>query len=238
MKRIPPRARAMPQKQPVMALERKFGDPRNRQPVSSELQGGDAHIAAGQPTAPAPLPGTPEYWMRLYQQADPSAPAALVAQLSPALLRFFRFNAASREQAEDLLQETWLKIHRMRHTFRSGERVLPWVYAIAHRVRIDSYRRTSRIARREAALDSMPEPAARNAAYESMQFESLVATLPGAQREVIVMLKAAGMTVEEVARATSSTVGAVKLKAHRAYERLRELLDAPSRPNRTAEGGK
>jgi RNA polymerase sigma-70 factor (ECF subfamily) len=175
--------------------------------------------------------------MRLYQQADPAAPAALVDMISPALLRFFRFNAASREQAEDLLQETWLKIHRMRHTWRPGDRLLPWVYAIAHHVRIDSYRRTRRIAARECAIDPMPEPAGSNTALDAIQFESLVATLPDGQREVITMLKATGMTVEEVARATSTTVGAVKLKAHRAYERLRELLDAPSRVKRTEGAG-
>ncbi|MGA7237842.1 MAG: RNA polymerase sigma factor [Bryobacteraceae bacterium] len=207
-----------------MAFQPQSGDPRNHPAISSELQSGDA--------APAPGLGTPEYWMRLYQQADPAAPGALIAMVSPALLRFFRFNAASREQAEDLLQETWLKIHRMRHTWRPGERVLPWVYAIAHHVRIDSYRRTRRQAARETALDPALDPPGPNAAYESIQFESLVAALPDGQREVITMLKAAGMTVEEVARATSSTVGAVKLKAHRAYERLRELLQAPSRVHR------
>jgi RNA polymerase sigma-70 factor, ECF subfamily len=207
-----------------MAFQPKPGDPRNHLAVSSELQNGNG--------APASAAGTPEYWMRLYQQADPAAPSALVSMVSPALLRFFRYNAASREQAEDLLQETWLKIHRMRHTYRPGERLLPWVYAIAHHVRIDSYRRTRRVAAHETALDPMLEPAGPNRVYESIEFESLVATLPDGQREVITMLKAAGMTVEEVARATSSTVGAVKLKAHRAYERLRELLQAPSRVHR------
>jgi RNA polymerase sigma-70 factor (ECF subfamily) len=173
--------------------------------------------------------------MRLYQQADPAAPAALVALLSPPLLRFFRFNAASREQAEDLLQETWLKIHRMRHSYRPGERVLPWVYAIAHHVRIDSYRRTRRIAAHETALDPVPEPASPSDPAGSLQFESLMAALPEAQREVVIMLKATGMTVDEVARATSSTIGAVKLKAHRAYERLRELLETPPRPKSTED---
>jgi RNA polymerase sigma-70 factor, ECF subfamily len=207
-----------------MAIQPKPGDLRNHPVDSSELQSRDV--------APASAHGTPEYWMRLYQQADPAAPAALIAMVSPALLRFFRYNAASREQAEDLLQETWLKIHRMRHTYRPGERLLPWVYAIAHHVRIDSYRRSRRIAARETALDPMLDPPGSQEAYESIHFESLVATLPDGQREVITMLKAAGMTVEEVARATSSTVGAVKLKAHRAYERLRELLQAPPRVGR------
>ena len=52
--------------------------------------------------------------------------------------------------------------------------------------------------------------------------ETLLAGLPESQREVIAMLKISGMTLEEVARATSSSVGSVKQKAHRAYEKLRE----------------
>jgi RNA polymerase sigma-70 factor (ECF subfamily) len=172
------------------------------------------------------LPLAPlEHWMSRYQQSDPAAPGALVASISPALLRFFRRNWASRDLAEDLLQETFLKIHRMRRSYRSGEAVLPWVYAIARNVRVDNYRRVRRIVEHEAADDVLPEAAGRNDGLESaLDFDALVAQLPDAQREVIVMLKATGMTVEEVARATSSTVGAVKLKAHSAYESLRALL--------------
>jgi RNA polymerase sigma-70 factor (ECF subfamily) len=164
-------------------------------------------------------------WMERYQQADPDAPATLVGALSPALLRFFKSQAASREQADDLLQETWMRIHRVRHTYRPGEPVLPWIYAIARRVRVDGYRRMRRITLHEITMEVVPErlvhPETRNPAPA---FETLVAALPDAQREVVTMLKAGGLTLEEVARATSSTVGAVKQKAHRAYERLRALL--------------
>ena len=41
------------------------------------------------------------------------------------------------------------------------------------------------------------------------------------------MLKVAGMSLEEVARATASSVGSVKLKAHRAYKKLRSVLGEP-----------
>src|SRR5258708_14160341 len=78
--------------------------------------------------------------MERYQQADPEAPRGLVVALSPALMRFFRSQVASLQQADDLLQETWMRIHRVRHTYRPSEPVLPWVYAIARRVRIDGYR--------------------------------------------------------------------------------------------------
>jgi len=164
-------------------------------------------------------------WMERYQQADPEAPAALVGALSPALLRFFRSQVANREQADDLLQEAWLRIHRVRHTYRPGEPVLPWIYAIARRVRVDGYRRTRRITLHEIAMEVLPDvPARAEARNPGPTFDTLVSALPEAQREVVTMLKVGGLTLDEVARATSSTVGAVKQKAHRAYERLRKLL--------------
>jgi len=167
-----------------------------------------------------------DLWMERYQQADPDAPATLVRALSPALLRFFRSQPASRENADDLLQETWLRIHRVRHTYRPGEPVLPWIYAIARRVRIDGYRRMRRIALHEIAMEVPPDqPVQAEARDQAHEFDTLVAALPEAQRDVVTMLKVGGLTLEEVARATSSTVGAVKQKAHRAYERLRKLLE-------------
>jgi RNA polymerase sigma-70 factor, ECF subfamily len=174
-------------------------------------------------------------WMEQYQQADPDAPAALVGALSPALIRFFKSQVASREQADDLLQETWLRIHRVRHTYRPGEPVLPWIYAIARRVRVDGYRRTRRITLHETTMESLPErPVPAEARNPAPAFDTLVAALPDAQREVVTMLKVGGLTLEEVARATSSTVGSVKQKAHRAYQRLRKLL--PIQAEETAKG--
>jgi RNA polymerase sigma-70 factor (ECF subfamily) len=61
-------------------------------------------------------------------------------------------------------------------------------------------------------------------------FDALISTLPPSQREVVSMLKVGGMSLEEVARATGCSVGSVKLKAHRAYEKLRAVL----RPGRSA----
>ncbi|MBV8847154.1 MAG: RNA polymerase sigma factor [Bryobacterales bacterium] len=144
--------------------------------------------------------------------------------LSPTLLRFFQAQADSRQFAEDLLQETWLRIHRVRQTYRPPAPLLPWVYAIARRVRVDHYRRNRRITWHELTGGTLPEPAFVDGAESLQDFDALMAALPPAQREVVTMLKVVGMSVEDVARATSSTAGAVKQKAHRAYQTLRELL--------------
>ena len=164
--------------------------------------------------------------MPRYQQADQAATTLLIRQVSPLLLRFFLSQYGSRPQAEDLLQETWLQIHRARHTYRPGEPVLPWIYAIARHVKVDAFRRSQRIRSRELLVESLPEPAAISSAKQAQgpDFDTLIAVLPPSQREVVSMLKAGGMSLEEVARATASSVGSVKLKAHRAYEKLRAVL--------------
>jgi RNA polymerase sigma-70 factor, ECF subfamily len=163
--------------------------------------------------------------MERYQQADPEAPAVLVSALSAALLRFFRSQSATPGQAEDLLQDTWLRIHRGRHTYRPGEPVLPWIYAIALRVRVDGCLRSRRIDSHETAMEVLPKRTAEGEPRHALPvFEALVAALPEAQREVVTMLKVGGLSLEEVARTTSSTTGALKQKAHRGYDRLRKLL--------------
>jgi RNA polymerase sigma-70 factor (ECF subfamily) len=175
--------------------------------------------------------------MTRYQQADAAAATALVDLLSPQLLQFFATQMGSRPDAEDMLQDLWLRIHRARHTYRPGEPVFPWVYAIAHRVRIDSYRKRRRIFSHELGTDVLPEPPAKNDQQSDLPaFGELVAALPESQREVLVMLKVNGLSIDEVARATASTPGAVKQKAHRAYERLRSLL-MPTQPRPNEPGG-
>jgi RNA polymerase sigma-70 factor (ECF subfamily) len=164
--------------------------------------------------------------MARYQQGDFGAATTLIHSLSPQLHRFFAVHFASRGDADDLLQETWLCIHSVRHTYRAGEPVLPWLYAIARHIRVDHYRKARRKAAREERLEGRPEPAAVPPAESGRipDLKALLAPLPESQREVIEMLKIAGMSLEDVARATSSSVGSVKQKAHRAYERLRERL--------------
>jgi RNA polymerase sigma-70 factor, ECF subfamily len=194
-------------------------------------------IAEGGDTSQSCEPDLGQLMVR-YQQADSAAAAALIERLSPRLHWFFASQMGSRNDADDMLQDLWLRIHRVRHTYRPGEPLRPWVYAIAHRVRIDTYRKRCRMSR-EIGVDAVPEPAAREENQASrLAFHELLAALPEGQREVLTMLKVGGLSLEEVARATSSTVGAVKQKAHRAYQRLRSLLlEAPKSRPRIVEAG-
>ncbi|HLN04215.1 MAG TPA: RNA polymerase sigma factor [Bryobacteraceae bacterium] len=166
-----------------------------------------------------------ESLMAAYQQGDRVAAEVLIERVSPQLHRFFMAQVVSRRYADDLLQETWLRIHEARHSYRPGEPVLPWIYAIARHTRVDSYRKVRRTEIREQQVDILPDPAqGTGSSPPGPDLEALLGTLPESQREVIVMLKVSEMTLEQVARATSSSVGSVKQKAHRAYQKLRQVL--------------
>lgn len=170
-----------------------------------------------------------EALMLRYQAADPAGTERLLGALCPLLMRFFASMRDSRGASDDLTQETLLRIHKARHTYRPSEPLLPWVYAIARRARIDHFRRNRRRLAQEEQVDATDLQRFAAPAQESSnltEFETLLSSLPESQREVLTMLKVLGMTVEEVARATSSTAGAVKQKAHRAYEKLRSVLES------------
>ena len=73
--------------------------------------------------------------------------ARFEAQVLPhldAAYRYARWLARSPSDADDLLQETWLRIHEVRHTYRRGQPLLPWLYAIARNTRVDHYRKSQR----------------------------------------------------------------------------------------------
>lgn len=163
-----------------------------------------------------------------YQQGDKEAVTDLVRRLSPGLLRYFATANTSRQDAEDLLQECWIRIHKSRHTYRPAEPLLPWIFAIAHYTRLDGYRKRRRRESKETLVAAPPEVAVQDAQLSSTGdavVTDLLEQLPEGQREVILMLKFSDMSLEEVARATSSTVGSIKQKAHRAYAKLRQMLE-------------
>ena len=167
--------------------------------------------------------------MRKYQEGEASAAASLIDRLSPQVFHFFLAQTRERSSAEDLLQDFWLRVHKARRTYRAGEPLLPWIYGIARRTQVDGYRRRSRIAKHEYQSEQLPETAAQQRTEAAPHdIGRALQKLPASQRETILMLKVGGLSLEEVARATGTSVGAVKQKAHRGYEALRKLFGGES----------
>jgi len=172
--------------------------------------------------------------MAAYVTGDSRAFETLFARLAPRLHRFFRRTFGTEATADDLLQQTFFKIHRARDTYRRDMRVAPWAFAIAARVRLDELRRRKRLAEDgdEEALARADEQlaVARDDAAGPIDADvaelvrRAVDELPESQRVVIHLNRFEGLTFAEIARVLGTTEGAIKLRAFRAYGVLRSRL--------------
>lgn len=178
--------------------------------------------------------------MVLYQAGNAQAADQLIRLLNRNIASYLYATSMASPNYDDVLQECWLRIHKARSSYRPGEAVLPWVLAICRHVRIDYYRKWLRTSGREtefleASNESTGKPQnSLDEAIDANWVRRLLRTLPESQREVIVMLKFSGMSIQEVALATGSTPAAIKQKAHRAYQSLRAVLGVGSRSERMA----
>jgi len=179
----------------------------------------------------------PRDLMARYCDGDAHAFRELYAQVAPRLLGYLIKMARTRAVAEDLLQQTFLKVHRARAAYVRGADPLPWIYAIAHRTFIDGTRKDKR-AIVQAAGDDVPEVAAGitgesadrrdEPADPELTAAALAALseLPEQQREAVVLTKLEGKSIAEAAAIAGTTAGAMKVRAHRGYEALRKALAA------------
>ena len=172
-----------------------------------------------------------------YCDGDASAFRALYALVAPRLLGYLMKMARERAVAEDLLQLTFLKLHRARAAYVRGADPLPWIYSIAHRTFLDEARRKKRAVVRVGEGEELPEQQADlRGETEDRRDEPRVdpelvraaldalAELPAQQREAVVLTKLDGKSVAEAAEIAGTTVGAMKVRAHRGYEALRKVL--------------
>jgi RNA polymerase sigma-70 factor (ECF subfamily) len=172
--------------------------------------------------------------MDRYARGDDGAFAAVYDGLAPRLLGFLLRQTRDRARAEDVVQQTMLQIHRARGRFEPGAQVVPWAFAIARRLLIDSHRRGGRevLAKDDedsardllVALDAPADDVA-IAKELAVRIQTVLDGIPDNQRIAFELIKQEGLSVAEAAQTLGTTVAAVKLRAHRAYEALRAALE-------------
>jgi len=178
--------------------------------------------------------------MTRYCDGDAGAFRDLYARVAPRLVGYLQRMCGERATAEDLVQQTFLKVHGARSAYVRGADPVPWMFAIARRTFLDEARRRKRarvnVSRGEgdlpevpAAMDGSPladaKPAAADPELVTAALDAL-SRLPPAQREAIILTKMSGKSIAEAAAITGATAGAMKLRAHRAYVALRRALAA------------
>jgi len=178
--------------------------------------------------------------MDRYARGDDDAFAELYDALAPRLLRYLTQKTRDVSRAEDLVQQTLLRMHRARGRFIAGGAVVPWAMAIARRLFLDELRQR-RGDRTDPSREPEEDPAdASPSAVDLVAASQLharlrreLAKLPDAQREAFELLKDEGLSLAEAAAILGTTTTAVKLRAHRAYVALRAALGdlAPDLPD-------
>ena len=168
--------------------------------------------------------------MVAYQRGDSDAFEQLYLALKPQIYGYLIQVTWDRGWAEDLLQETFLQLHRARRTYQPGRAVLPWVFAIARHVYLASRRSQ---ARRHSRETQYPEPEMATLSI-SLELERLadheligraLTAVPEERREVLLLHHMWGFTFAEIGAMLGIRAGTAKVRAHRGMRDLRHELD-------------
>jgi len=166
--------------------------------------------------------------MARYQEGDARAFEELYDLLLPRLHGYLVSLTRNLPRAEDLLQETFLQLHRSRHTYCPPRPVRPWAFGIARHVYLMDLRSAVRAGRHvEPAADELPEvpiPAVALGTPERHGLRRAMARLPDDQREALLLHHGWGFTFAEIGQMLGIRAGAAKVRSHRGIQRLRELL--------------
>ena len=174
--------------------------------------------------------------MARYCDGEARAFEEIYAGLAPRILGYLRAMVGELAAAEDLLQLTFMKLHRSRATYVRGANPVPWLYTIAHRTCIDEMRRRTRSRVRLSHDGELPhEPTVGITGTAEVEDSgeddaamarglAALASLPGPLRQAVVLIKIHGHSSAVAASIVGTTAGAIKVRAHRGYVALRRKL--------------
>ncbi len=157
-----------------------------------------------------------------------------VEQHRPAVTRYIRYLVRDAAEAEDLAQETFLRVHRQGSSLRDPKALASWLYQIATHVSIDRIRQRSRTLQRQvdAPVEDLPiadrdRPSPFTIVQQAEMSECVqryVADLSDSYRAVLLLHDAGGLTADEIAHFLQLPMSTVKMRLHRARRQLQTAL--------------
>jgi len=171
-------------------------------------------------------------WMAAAQAGDRFAYERVLADSVALIRNVARHHRVPIDALDDVVQETLLTVHRVRHTYDPARSYDAWLAAIAGRRAIDMLRGHGRRQRRETHDDvALDQLAARDdasaeseRAQEASRLRAAIAGLPPGQREAVEQMGLKEHSLAEAASATGRNAGALKVNLHRALKALRGRL--------------
>lgn len=144
------------------------------------------------------------------------------------LFNFFLRLTHDRERSEDLVQESFVRFLKYRHTFRPEGPFRAWMYQVARHVHLSHLRRHTATLPLDEVLDRAPDPAETPAVrLERSEAEALLGRalerLPLRKRELLLLSRQEGLKYEDLALMFECSLGALKVRVHRAVKDLRRV---------------
>lgn len=176
-----------------------------------------------------------------FQKGDTGSFETLLRKYFPRIFNYIYRLVGSRETAEDLTQETFVRVYRAAVSYQPRAKFQTWLFTVARNLALNELRR---LKRKMVSLDAdregkdgrmrtqMADPRAYPADEQLLlkerrqQIRSAIASLPESQRSAVVLRRYEGFSYEQIAQALGLSVSAVKSLLSRAKENLKERLSA------------
>ncbi len=153
----------------------------------------------------------------------------LIDELSPAVYRLARSVVRDPGLADDVTQETFIKVWKHLDDYRGDGSVKGWVLRIAHNTAVSTLRRVKDTATDPDRLPHAHEPISTNRVVEGRlahgELQEALDALDGLSREIVVLREVEGLTYEEIAGALDVPIPTVKTRLLRARRRLAAALE-------------
>lgn len=163
------------------------------------------------------------------QDGDSAAYLRLLEETAPYLRSLAVHWYRDQRDIEDAVQDVFLTVHAIRHTYDPARPFGPWLVAIARRRFVDRLRRNIRQRAHEAPLttehETFIEPQANlEESMDRIGLERLIERLPLKQQQAVSLLKLKEMSLKEAAKVGGMSIVSLKVATHRALKGLRRML--------------
>jgi RNA polymerase sigma-70 factor (ECF subfamily) len=169
------------------------------------------------------------------RRRDPDLLDRLIEQYQHRLLRYLTYLSSNRELAEDLFQETWIRVLERGHQYNGKHEFSTWLFTVARNLTIDHMRKKKHISLDAPAGDeeSTPldppdmSPSALDVVAQHEhggRISAALAGIPAEYREAVVLRFQEGLALEEIATVTGAPLGTVKSRLYRGLNLLMPLL--------------
>jgi len=185
----------------------------------------------------------PERIARGLRQRDVALLQTLVQEYQYRLVRYFIFLLGTRDQVDDLVQETWLRVLEHGRSYDGESRFEPWLFAIARNLAIDHARK-----RTFSSLDSNDDDERDHASFSPVSnadspFEQAARTedarrlaeslqsLPPMIREALVLRFQEELSLQEISHVVGASVSTISSRIYRGLAALRQQIDGGDHAN-------